>query len=109
TTGGPGNTDIYYRDLVRRGVDEVRAEIGSNNFTGSLIDFWNNDQNPLRRHRPMTSLRDVDEAGIIQGSRVTLRNKPIRGADLAAVMAFLRNRGVSHGRRTPRSELDAED
>lgn len=108
-TSGPGNSADYYRDLVRRGVGEMRAEIGSNNFTGSLREFWENDQNPLRRHRPMTSLRDVDEAGTIHGSGLTIKNKRISGSDLAAAMAFLRNRGVSRGRRAAGSELDAED
>jgi hypothetical protein len=107
-TSGPGNSADYYRALVRRGVEEVCAEIGSNNFTGTLIDFWKNDQNPLRRRRPMTSLRDVDEAGTIHGSGLTLKNKPLSGSDLAASMAFLRNRGVSRGRRAAGSELDVD-
>ena len=108
-TRGPGSSAEYYRELVSRGVDEVRSEIGSNNFTGGLMAFWKNDQNPLRRLRPMTSLRDVDEAGTILGSGRTLKNKPLSGSELAAAMAFLRNRGVSRGRRTAGSELDAED
>jgi hypothetical protein len=90
-------------------VDAVRAEIGSGNFTGLLEHFWENDQNPLRRRRPMLSLRDVDEAGTIQGSGVTLKNKLLKGVDLAAAMAVLRNRGVSRGRQTARSETDTED
>jgi hypothetical protein len=108
-TGGPGNSSDYYSDLVRRGVDEVRAEIGSGNFTGTLMDFWKNDQNPLRRHRPMMSLRDVDEAGTIHASGLTLKNRRLSESELAAAMAFLRNRGVSRGRRTARSEIDSED
>ncbi len=107
--GGPGGSANYYRDLVRRGVDEVRREIGSGSFTGYLNDFWGNDQNPLRARRPMTSLRDVDEAGTILGSGTTLRNKTLDGSALAAAMAFLRNRGISRGRRTSRSETDGED
>jgi hypothetical protein len=108
-TGGPGRSADYYCDLIRRGVDEVRAEIGSNNFTGNLMEFWKNDQNPLRLRQPMTSLRDVDEVGMIHGAGLTFRNRPLSGSDLAATMAFLRNRGVSRGRRTADSELDAED
>lgn len=108
-TGGPGKSARYYRDLVRAGVEAVRTEIGSGNFTGLLKDFWANDQNPLRRRRPMLSLRDVDEAGTIQGSGVTLKNKLLKGVDLAAAMAVLRNRGVSRGRQTARSETDTED
>lgn len=109
SVGGPVNSAEYYQDLVRRGVEEVRREIGSGSFTGKLMDFWNNDQNPLRRHRPMLSLRDIDEAGTIQGSGFTLKNKRLAAADLAAAMAFLRNRGVSRNRRTAHSEIDAED
>jgi hypothetical protein len=108
-SGGPGKSARYYRDLVRAGVDAVRTEIGSGNFTGRLQDFWANDQNPLRRRRPMLSLRDVDEAGTIQGSGVTLKNKLLKGIDLAAAMAVLRNRGVSRGRQTARSEADPEE
>lgn len=107
--GGPGKSARYYRDLVRAGVDAVRIEIGSGNFTGLLQDFWANDQNPLRRRRPMLSLRDVDEAGTIQGSGVTIKNKLLKGVDLAAAMAVLRNRGISRGRQTARSETDTED
>lgn len=106
---GPGNAEQYYRELVRSGVEQVRVEIGSGDFTGPLRDFWANDQNPLRRYRPMLSLRDVDEAGLIQGSGLTLKNRRLRSSDLAAAMTVLRNRGVSRGRRTAMSETDAEE
>jgi Helicase conserved C-terminal domain len=105
---GPGKAEQYYRDVVRAGVHEVRAEIGSGSFTGFLRDFWANEQNPLRRHRPMLSLRDVDEAGTIQGSGLTLKNQRLRSGDLAAAMAVLRNRGVSRGRQSAMSEMDGE-
>jgi hypothetical protein len=108
-SNGPGNAERYYRDLVRAGVNEVRVEIASDRFTGPLRDFWANDQNPLKRRRPMLSLRDVDEAGIIQGSGLTLRNKRLKPSELAAAMAVLRNRGVSRGRQTALSETDGED
>src|SRR5262249_5951487 len=106
---GPGNAAQYYRELVRCGVEQERAGIGSGSFTGPLAALWANDQNPLRRYRPMLSLRDVDEAGLIQGSRLTLKNRQLRSSDLAAAMTVLRNRGVSRGRRTAMSETDAEE
>jgi hypothetical protein len=108
-TAGPGGSADYYRSLVRRGVDEVRAEIGSGNFTGNLMDFWKNDHNPLRRRQPMMSLRDVDEAATIHGSGWTLRNKRLSESELAAAMTFLRNRGASRTRQTAGSEIDTED
>jgi hypothetical protein len=108
-TGGPVNSGDYYSNLVQRGVERVRGEIGSGNFTGSLADFWKNDQNPLRRNRPMLSLRDVDEAGTIHCSGWTLKNRRMSEGELAAAMSFLRNRGVSRGRRTAQSEVDQED
>lgn len=109
TKGGPGNSGDYYRNLALAGVDAVRSEIGSGNFTGALIEFWNNDQNPLRRLRPMTSLRDVDDAGTIHASTRSLKNRKLDADDFAATMAFLRNRGVSRGRLSAKSETDSED
>lgn len=106
--GGPGNSAAYYRELVRRCVDDVRAEICSRNFTGTLADFWSNDQNPLRTRRPMTSLRDVDEAGSVCGSGKTLQKRPLQSDDLAAAMSFLRNRGISRYRQTAQSETDPD-
>ncbi len=109
STGGAGRSADYYRELVLRGVREVRDEIASGNFTGPLHEFWENAQNPLRRNKPMMSLRDVDESGRIVGSSRTLKNKGVTSDSLAAAMAFLRNRGASRRRRWARSETDGED
>jgi hypothetical protein len=106
---GPKSAERYYRDLVRASVDDVRAEIASDRFTGTLRDFWSNDQNPLKRRRPMLSLRDVDEAGTIQGSGLTLKNKRLKAGQLAAAMAVLRNRGVGRGRQSAASETDGDE
>jgi hypothetical protein len=57
----------------------------------------------------MLSLRDVDEAGTIHCSGWTLKNRRMSEGELAAAMSFLRNRGVSRGRRTAQSEVDQED
>ena len=108
-SGGSRLSAEYYRELVRRGVDAVRAEIVGGNFTGSLQDFWRNEQNPLRGQRPMLSLRDVDEAGSIFASPLTLKNKPVTNERVAATMALLRNRGIARGRRAASSETDAEE
>lgn len=106
--GGPGSSRDYYRNLVRRGVEQIRSELCSDNFTGTLTDFWDNEQNPLRRLRPMMSLRDVDDAGDIFGAARSLKNKALRAEELADAMAFIRNRGVSRGRQLSQSETDEE-
>ncbi|HVV52250.1 MAG TPA: DEAD/DEAH box helicase family protein [Polyangia bacterium] len=107
--GGAGNSAAYYRNLVRDGVKQIRAEICSGNIPGRLSDFWRNEFNPLRRRQPMTSLRDVDEAGIIQASRTSTRSRGVDLDELAAAMAFIRNRGVTRGRPAPSSEVDTEE
>lgn len=104
-TGAPTNPG-YYADLVRAAAARIQASVGSGDFTGSLGDFWDNRLTGLPR--PMTSLRDVDEAGRIQASNRTHRNQPLSWDDVADAMAMIRNRGVSHNRRTALSEVDQD-
>jgi hypothetical protein len=54
----------------------------------------------------MTSLRDVDAAGRIRASNRTQRNQPLSWEEVGEAM--VRNRGVSRGRRSAFSELDAD-
>ena len=104
-TGAPTNP-VYYADLVRAAAARIQAVIASGDFTGRLGDFWNNSLTGLQR--PMTSLRDVDAAGLIRASHRTQRNQPLSWEDVGDAMAMVRNRGTSHGRRSASSELDGE-
>ncbi|MDX2145209.1 MAG: DEAD/DEAH box helicase family protein [Rhodospirillaceae bacterium] len=105
TTGAPTNPG-YYADLVRAAAARIQASVGSGDFVGSLGDFWENRLTGLPR--PMTSLRDVDEAGRIQASNRTHRNQPLSWDDVQDAMTMIRNRGVSRSRRTATSEIDQD-
>ena len=100
--GRPANPD-YYADLIAQELRRIEAAASSDQFTGRLSDFWSNRLSGLRR--PMTSLRDVDEAGTIRSSRVDTQSRHVNDEAVDAAMAFLRNRGA---RRTAASELDQE-
>ncbi|MGA2637950.1 helicase-related protein [Methylocella sp.] len=104
-TGAPTNP-IYYSDLVRAAAARIQAVIASGEFTGQLRDFWSNPLSGLQR--PMTSLRDVDAAGLIRASNRTQRNQPLSRDEVGEAMAMVRNRGISRGRRSASSELDRE-
>ena len=103
--GAPTNP-IYYRDLVRAATARIQAVIASGDFTGRLGEFWSNPLSGLQR--PMTSLRDVDAAGLITASNRTQRNQRLTWDEVGEAMAMVRNRGVSRGRRSSSSELDGE-
>ncbi|ABD07237.1 Helicase-like [Rhodopseudomonas palustris HaA2] len=103
-TGAPTNPD-YYGDLVRSQIDRIRQVLDSKSYTGSLNDFWKATNTGLVR--PMTSLRDVDVQGRIQGSRLSQKNRPITDEQLLGAVTMIRNRCVSRRRRYgATSELD---
>jgi hypothetical protein len=102
-TGSPTNPE-YYSDLARSEVERIRQVLDSKNYTGSLNDFWKATNTDLMR--PMTSLRDVDVQGQIEGSRRSQTNKAITEEQLSDAIAMIRNRGVALGRRGTYSELD---
>jgi hypothetical protein len=105
SAGGAINPN-YYSDLVRAAADRIRTTLASGEFTGRLQDFW---ENPLTNlSRPMTSLRDVDAAGIIVASSRSQTNQSLDWDDIASAMAVIRNRGASRDRRSANSELDSE-
>lgn len=104
-TGAPTNP-AYYAGLVRTAVDRIRAQISSGQFVGSLRDFWSNQLTGLQR--PMLSLRDVDAAGHILASNRTRRNVRLSRDEVGSAMLMIRNRGVSHNRRSAGSELDED-
>lgn len=88
----------YYDNLIREELRRILNEASSGRFTGQLDKFWDNRLTGLKK--PMSSLRDVDAAGLIQPHQYI--DKEI----LADAMAFVRNRGV--GRPTG-NELDQEN
>ncbi|MEH2509473.1 Lhr-like helicase [Nitrobacteraceae bacterium AZCC 1564] len=102
-TGSPTNPE-YYGDLARSEVERIRQVLDSKNYTGSLNDFWKATNTGLIR--PMTSLRDVDVQGRIEGSRLSQKNKPITDEQLLDAITMIRNRSFSGRRRGSASELD---
>lgn len=88
----------FYRKMVERRAGEFVDDIAERGVSASLVDYWT-DQPKFQK--PMTSLRDVDEAGMIvaalrdpraEGSRSTT----LRLDDVAEVMRVVRNqRGAS--------------
>jgi hypothetical protein len=105
TLGGPSYPG-HYRDLLLREVERISNTITGRDFSGHLSDFWNNALINIKR--PMTSLRDVDEAGRIVASGTTHDNRSVTSDVIADAMAFLRNRGAGRARRGAGSETDAE-
>ena len=105
TLGGPSYPG-HYRDLLMREVERIGNTLNGSDYSGNLADFWNNPQINIKR--PMTSLRDVDEAGRIVASGTTPDNRTVTADSVADAMAFLRNRSAGRARRGSGSETDAE-
>ena len=103
--GGP-NSPQHYRDLLLGEVERIRGTLTSADYSGRLADFWSNPHTNLKR--PMSSLRDVDEAGSIVVSNTTADGQNVSSEAVTDVMAFLRNRGAGRARRGAASEMDAE-
>lgn len=93
----------FYRKLVDKSAADFVDDIAERGVSTTLVDYWG-DQPKFQK--PMTSLRDVDEAGMIvaalrdpkaEGSTTSLRLD-----DVAAVMRAVRNqKGTS-------SDLDGD-
>ena len=100
--GAPHYED-FYRALVEKQVDLFVRDIASRGTISSLRDYW--DDLPAFRP-PMTSLRDVDEAGyIVAAARDPLargRSTDVDRQDLAKVMRAIRTQ------RGSASEMDAD-
>jgi hypothetical protein len=90
----------YYRELLSHNFGDLLNSVLDSRYRGtSLWRYFNDQQSSLRR--PMTSLRDVDQAGLIRGggSRVS----PLSGEVLADVMSFIR-----HGNAALVDDLDVD-
>ncbi len=98
---GAPHYDNFYRGLVEKQVDRFVHSISSRGTTSSLREYW--DDLPAFQ-KPMTSLRDVDEAGyIVAASRDPLarsRSTDIDRGQLAEVMRAIRTQ------RGTASEID---
>ena len=96
-------TKKFYRGLIEDQVEKFATDLARRTTTSQLREYWND----LPEFRPpMTSLRDVDEAGyIVAAGRDPLakgRSTNVDREDLVAVMKSIRQqRGVG-------SELDAD-
>ena len=94
----------YYEERIRNLAKEITDEFRSQNATTMLSDFW--DGAPVGA-RPMTSLRDIDEAGKFFPAR-GIRSSPRLSGDeerslVAEALSIVRRQ---HG---PVGELDGED
>ncbi|KRR25283.1 helicase [Bradyrhizobium lablabi] len=102
-TGAPNNPE-YYSNLARQEAERIRQVLDSKNYTGGLNDIWKATNTGLMR--PMTSLRDVDVQGRIEGSRRSQMNRLVTDEQLVDAITMIRNRGVARSRRGSASELD---
>ncbi|RVT38957.1 DEAD/DEAH box helicase family protein [Sphingobium algorifonticola] len=100
---GSPHYEEFYRGLVDKQVENFARDISARNTISSLRDYWTDI--PVFKP-PMTSLRDVDEAGyIVAAMRDPLakgRTADVDRRDLAKVMKAIRTQ------RGTASELDAD-
>jgi hypothetical protein len=94
----------YYADRIRNLAKRLTDELRSENATTRLADYWENA--PVGQ-KPMTSLRDIDEAGRFVPARSFGRPRPRGGIDEKslinnALRIVRRQRGAA-------GELDGED
>jgi len=100
--GSPDYQD-FYRRMIDKKAGEFVDDIAERGISASLVDYWD-DQPKFKK--PMTSLRDVDEAGMIVAAirdpRSDGSSTRIRQEDILEVMRVVRNQ------RGTASELDAD-
>lgn len=90
----------FYEKMVLREADRFGESMRSSGITADLRQYWM-DFNPAFR-KPMTSLRDVDEAGVITASAVYPggegQTSRIKTSHMVKVMKMVRGqRGASDG------------
>ena len=100
---GSPHYEEFYRALVDKQVDTFVRSVASRDTIASLRDYW---EDLPAFQKPMTSLRDVDEAGyIVAAARDPLarsRSTDIDRQQLAEVMRAIRTQ------RGTASEMDAD-
>jgi len=83
----------HYRGLVDNSIQRFAQDMTRQNTAASLRDYW--DGQTAVFQKPMTSLRDVDEAGYIVASGydpfATERSMRVNRQDLAIVMRAIRS------------------
>lgn len=99
---GAPHYEEHYRRTVDRAINGLVRDLATRAGTGRLQDYWA-DRPALKP--PMTSLRDVDEAGWIVAAAsdplATTRTRSVDIAQLAEVMRAIRSQRGS-------GELDAD-
>lgn len=95
---GSPHYEEYYRGLVDRQIHAFAQDMARQNTAAWLRDYWD-DLTPVFK-KPMTSLRDVDEAGYIVASAYdpgsTGQTTRVSREDIALVMRAIRSqRGSS--------------
>lgn len=94
----------YYEDRIRNLAKRLTDEFRSENATTRLADYWENA--PVGQ-KPMTSLRDIDEAGRFVPARSFGRPRPRGGmAEKSLINNALR---IVRRQRSGVGELDGED
>jgi hypothetical protein len=88
----------YYRELLSNKLRDLLNSVLDARYRGSALRrYFDGEQSSLRR--PMTSLRDVDQAGVIRGGGSHVA--PLPGELLSEVMSFIR-----HGDATLADDID---
>jgi hypothetical protein len=93
----------YYDGRIRNLAKELTDEFRTENATTRLSDYWENS--PVGQ-KPMTSLRDIDEAGRFIPARPFGKHR-IKGADEKALIAEALR--VVRRQRSRVGELDSDD
>ena len=96
---GSPNQD-HYSNLLKQVVDDITTELQTGRHGGDLAKFWEHPEGPLRGSKPMSSLRDVDEGGVIRvgGNQKTIKGFNIHPGDTRLAMDFITKRLIA-GRR----------
>lgn len=79
----------HYEAMLKREIDEIVKEVTSGKYGSDLYTFWHSHHHDL--NHPMSSLRDVDEAGEIRIASSTPKLN-IKQDRAGAAMALIRNR-----------------
>jgi len=88
--------EAFYRGMVRDRMKALLDEMMlTNNENSTLREFFGSKRDTLLR--PMTSLRDVDQAGTIRLARKDERGSPLYPEDVRHVMALIRRGYAEEG------------
>lgn len=79
----------YYRSLLKGQLAHYQQDLGVDRYVNStrLIQFFAARNSLLR---PMTSLRDVDQPGLIRESGIDASSRPVKDGMTARAMTFIR-------------------